>query len=194
MCLGGRQTLTRHTSPSARRLKRAIPWGTLPSRTTLVLPIRPGMPMPSRVVERATREHGRIEDRRGPQRRAELIGPAPSNLRLSMPSDGDMPQSCAQNLRVALSDREASLEKAAASRDLSRSCAVGNRGGLDLRIEGRLFLRLMNDSSAKQTSMVGSHTVSHARRRTRTPGTMARNSTIRHRTTSGSAPLGDRGG
>ena len=36
--------------------------------------------MPSRVVERATREHGRIEDRRGPQRRAELIGPAPSNL------------------------------------------------------------------------------------------------------------------
>jgi hypothetical protein len=38
------------------------------------------MPMPSRVVERATREHGRIEDRRGPQRRAELIGPAPSNL------------------------------------------------------------------------------------------------------------------
>ena len=35
-----------------------------------------------------------------------------------MPSDGEMPQSCAQNLRVALSDREASLEKAAASRDL----------------------------------------------------------------------------
>ena len=28
-------------------------------------------------------------------------------VRLSMPSDGDMPQSCAQNLRVALSDREA---------------------------------------------------------------------------------------
>ncbi len=39
-------------------------------------------------------------------------------MRLSMPSDGDMPQSRAQNLRVALSDREASLEKAAASRDL----------------------------------------------------------------------------
>jgi len=33
-------------------------------------------------VERATREHGRIEDRHGPQRRAELIGPAPSNLSL----------------------------------------------------------------------------------------------------------------
>ena len=42
----------------------------------------------------------------------------PKVVRLSMPSDGDMPQSCAQNLRVALSDREASLEKAAASRDL----------------------------------------------------------------------------
>jgi len=38
------------------------------------------MPLPNRVVERATREHGRIEDRRGPQRRAELIGPAPSKL------------------------------------------------------------------------------------------------------------------
>jgi len=32
------------------------------------------MPLPNR-VERATREHGRAEDRRGPQRRAELIGP-----------------------------------------------------------------------------------------------------------------------
>ena len=38
------------------------------------------MPMPSQVVERATREHGRIEDRHGPQRRAELIGPTPSNI------------------------------------------------------------------------------------------------------------------
>ena len=38
------------------------------------------MALPNRAVERATREHRRAEDRRSPQRRAELIGPAPSNL------------------------------------------------------------------------------------------------------------------
>ena len=46
--------------------------------------VRPALPhiryLFVRLVERATREHGRAEDRRGPQRRAELIGPAPSNL------------------------------------------------------------------------------------------------------------------
>ena len=46
----------------------------------MFLPMRPRMALPNRAVERATREHGRAEDRRGPQRRAELIGPAPSNL------------------------------------------------------------------------------------------------------------------
>jgi hypothetical protein len=111
MCLGGRQTLKRHTSPSARRLKRTIPWRTLPSRTTLFLPMRPGMPMPRRVVERATREHGRIEDRHGPQRRAELTGPAPSNI-----------------------------------------------------------VSPTNERIVRKTDVVGSRAVSHARRRTRTPG------------------------
>ena len=46
--------------------------------------MRPVMPAPTRVGEHATREHGRAEDRRGPQRRAELIGQAPSHLVLRL--------------------------------------------------------------------------------------------------------------
>ena len=54
--------------------------------------------MPSRVVERATREHGRIEDRHGPQRRAELI-PAPILFLRLMISKAKLPA-----IRTALDD------------------------------------------------------------------------------------------